>query len=96
MEYVTDWGGDTLYYASGGDDHPSPVGNRTATDELVPLLNVAYHRWQSGAPAAARPTEATAQIEETDERSIGCPVPLAMGLVAAWRRKSGSCVAKSV
>lgn len=52
IEYVTDRGGDTLYYPTNGDDHPAPAGNRKATEELVPLLNVYYHRWQGGAPAA--------------------------------------------
>jgi hypothetical protein len=29
-----------------GDDHPSQAGNLKATAELVPLLNIAYHRWK--------------------------------------------------
>ena len=41
----------TLYYPSG-DDHPSEQGSRKATEEFVPLLNVYYHRWQSGGPIA--------------------------------------------
>jgi hypothetical protein len=54
VEHVTNQGGNTAAYPDGGgDDHPSPAGNRKATGELVPLLNVAYHRWQVG---AAQPT----------------------------------------
>ena len=31
---------------SSGDDHPSTAGNLKATAEFVPLLNLAYNRWQ--------------------------------------------------
>jgi hypothetical protein len=55
IEYVNDRGGDTLYYPTNGDDHPSPIGNRKATEEFVPLLNVYYHRWRSGTSAAPTP-----------------------------------------
>jgi hypothetical protein len=41
--------GDTLAYPSG-DDHPNPLGSRKATAEFLPLLNAAYHAWQSGQP----------------------------------------------
>jgi len=38
---------DTSAYASApGDDHPSRAGNQKATAEFVPLLNLAYNRWQ--------------------------------------------------
>jgi len=94
IDYVTDRGGDTLYYPTTGDDHPSPAGNRQATDELVPLLDAAYRRWQSGAPAATQPTEATAQIEEPGAGPLAAGLVIAAGL--AWWRKSGSRVAKSV
>ncbi|MBM3189999.1 MAG: hypothetical protein FJZ90_14910, partial [Chloroflexi bacterium] len=36
-------------YGSNGDSHPTPAGNQKATGEFVQLLNVFYHRWQSGA-----------------------------------------------
>jgi hypothetical protein len=40
-------GHDVLAYPSApGDDHPSRAGNQKATAELLPLLNVAYHRWR--------------------------------------------------
>jgi hypothetical protein len=40
---------DTAAYASApGDDHPSRAGNQKATVEFVPLLNLAYNRWQAG------------------------------------------------
>ena len=48
IEYITDQGGGVLYYDSDGDNHPSVAGNRKATEEFTPLLNVYYHRWQAG------------------------------------------------
>jgi hypothetical protein len=47
IEYITNSGGDTLYYPSD-DDHPNAAGGQKATAEFVPLLNVYYNRWQSG------------------------------------------------
>jgi hypothetical protein len=38
-----------------GDSHPAAAGNQKATAELVPLLNVFYHRWQTSAPPAPEP-----------------------------------------
>jgi hypothetical protein len=32
-----------------GDSHPTSAGHRKATAEFVPLLNLYYHRWKSGA-----------------------------------------------
>lgn len=46
----------TSAYPSGsGDSHPTPAGNRKATGEFLPLLNVYYHCWQGdgGCPAGA-------------------------------------------
>ena len=45
VEYITGQGGDTLYYPTNGDDHPSRTGNRKATEEFVPLLNYYVQRW---------------------------------------------------
>jgi len=59
VEHITARGGNTLYYPSNGDDHPSSAGNRKATGEFVPLLNAYYHRWQRGAPAAGSTTTPT-------------------------------------
>jgi hypothetical protein len=55
IEYITHRGRNTLYYPTNGDDHPSPAGNRKATEEFIPLLNVYYHRWNKGAPTAPPP-----------------------------------------
>ncbi len=35
-----------LYYYEGNDNHPTPEGNRKATEEFIPLLNAYYHIWQ--------------------------------------------------
>jgi len=66
IEYITDRGGDTLYYPTDGDDHPSPAGNQKSTQEFVPLLNVYYHRWQHGAPVAPTPTSQPTPVPPTD------------------------------
>jgi hypothetical protein len=59
-----------------GDSHPSTEGHSKATTEFVPLLNVAYNRWQAGGavvpppvePTTAPPQEATeTPPEETTE-----------------------------
>ena len=92
VEYVTGSGGDTLYYPTNGDDHPSPTGNQKATEEFVPLLNTFVNRWQSGAPAAPPPAEqapepgsqAGAGGEEVAQESPGgglCPGPAMLGVV---------------
>ncbi|MBI4881827.1 MAG: hypothetical protein HY812_19540 [Planctomycetes bacterium] len=57
IEHAVSAGRNTLHYPSDGDDHPAPPGNRKATAEFVPLLNVYYHRWQEGAAAAVPAAE---------------------------------------
>jgi hypothetical protein len=58
VDYITDRGGNTLYYPTNGDDHPSSKGNRKATREFVPLLNGYYNLWKETAPeTAARETD---------------------------------------
>lgn len=74
IEYVTDRGGDTLYYPSDGDDHPAPAGNRKATEEFIPLLNVFFHRWQSGAPIAPPPAPLPSHLP-TSEDEASMPEP---------------------
>jgi hypothetical protein len=69
IEYINDQGGDTAYYPSE-DDHPSPDGNRKATEEFVPLLNVFYHRWRAGAPALPTP-----QVEPPRPPASAAPAP---------------------
>ena len=48
---------DVLAYPTG-DSHPSAAGDRKATAEFVPILNIAYNRWRAGirppAPAVPR------------------------------------------
>jgi len=56
-------GRDTLHYPSD-DDHPARAGNRKATEEFVPLLNVYYHRWVATAPKTAPPAPSTPAPEK--------------------------------
>jgi hypothetical protein len=58
IEHIHASGMDTLYYPSSpGDDHPAEAGNRKATQEFVPLLNVFYHLWQSDPASSSPPAE---------------------------------------
>ena len=61
IEYTCHSGGDTLYYPTDGDDHPSAAGNRKATEEFVPLLNAYYNKW-----AATRPRTVSASEPPVD------------------------------
>jgi hypothetical protein len=84
IEYITNRGGDTLYYPTNGDDHPSPTGNRKATEEFVPLLNVYYHRWQSGATITPPPTPQPTPVPPPvggDETPEAPPPPAGIGEV---------------
>jgi hypothetical protein len=54
VEYTSRSGGDTLYYPTDSDNHPSPAGNRKATEEFVPLLNAYYNKWAATRPKKAR------------------------------------------
>lgn len=46
IQYIHSHGKNIAYYPSE-DDHPSAAGNRKATREFVPLLNVYYNRWKA-------------------------------------------------
>ncbi len=46
IEHLTNQGGNYLAYPTG-DSHPSSAGHQKAAAEFVPLLNIAYHRWQT-------------------------------------------------
>lgn len=63
IEYITDQGKDTSAYPTNrSDDHPSAEGNRKATLEFVPLLNVYYHLWK-GSDASQTQTNATTESD---------------------------------
>ena len=53
VEHVQTVTSDFSAYSLWLDSHPTGAGGRKATAELVPLLNVAYNRWQS---SSATPT----------------------------------------
>ncbi len=64
VEYVNSNGRGTSAYATdSGDDHPNAAGNRKATEEFLPMLNIFYNRWRSGAPVTAPPVPTTGAVE---------------------------------
>jgi hypothetical protein len=76
------WGtSNTAYYPTDGDDHPSPAGNRKATEEFVPMLNVYYHLWQPGAPAAPAPAPAPTEAPAEPEAPVPMPIAAAGELI---------------
>jgi hypothetical protein len=79
VEHLTS-SSNTLHYPSG-DDHPSAAGSQKATEEFLPMLNIFYHRWKSGAPTQPPPADIpTAQIESAPE--IPAPAsPVSAGLL---------------
>ena len=90
VEYITDQGGNTLYYPSNGDNHPRLEGNQKATAEFVPMLNVFYNRWREGAPEqppADAPTPTTASEEappsdsEPEQPASEPPITLDAGMI---------------
>ena len=83
IEYIANQGKDTAAYPTD-DDHPSATGNRKATGEFVPLLNVYYHRWKAGAgtPVATQPeptvtVTAVLPAEAPAATKTEIPVPIA-------------------
>lgn len=40
-------GDNFAFYGQGGDSTPNQAGNQKGTNEFIPLLNVAYNRWQT-------------------------------------------------
>jgi uncharacterized repeat protein (TIGR01451 family) len=63
IEHIADQGSNYLAYPTG-DSHPSQAGNLKATGEFVPLLNIAYHRWQAGSSTktVSTPTPSNGQV----------------------------------
>mgnify|MGYP001617607680 CR=1 FL=1 len=72
VEHVIGRKADTLHYPSGSeDDHPSLAGNRKATAEFAPALNVFYHRWQAARPAGS---PAPPRAQAPDRPEVGLPI----------------------
>lgn len=44
-EHIIGSAQNTLYYYSGGDNHPTAAGHQKATSEFLPLLNSWYNKW---------------------------------------------------
>ena len=71
IEWINNQGDNVSAYPSSSDNsHPSQAGNLKATGEFVPLLNVFYHRWQTGSSYKTVST-ATPQYGETVTFTIG-------------------------
>ncbi len=69
VEHVWVEGRNTSYYpSSADDDHPSAAGDRKATQEFVPLLNLFYQRWQAGGVTASPPS-----IVATSQPAVEAP-----------------------
>jgi hypothetical protein len=81
IEYLVNAGNGTLHYPSDGDDHPSPAGNRKATEEFVPLLNLYYQRWMAAprgaAPVSAQRAETERPVAKSEPPATAQPVPSA-------------------
>ncbi len=80
IEHIIEQGGNTSYYPSDpSDDHPNAAGDQKATEEFLPLLNIFYHRWKTGAPVQVFPTQAIptegGQPAPTDIIPIVVPPP---------------------
>jgi hypothetical protein len=78
IEHTCQPGKNTLYYPSDGDDHPSQVGNRKATEEFIPLLNAYYAKWAAAKPQEAPPSETRAAGVVTElpaEKPMPAAVP---------------------
>jgi hypothetical protein len=73
IEHTSNTGRDTAYYTSD-DDHPSSTGNRKATQEFVPLLNVFYHRWQENISAQPIYSGAPEESQESERLTMQQPV----------------------
>lgn len=80
VEHTFAAGRDTTAYPTE-DDHPSRAGNRKATEEFMPLLNLFYHRWQQGVAgvgseavvgnlAGATPENRTPEDEEVSAQTL--------------------------
>jgi len=68
--------GQNLSYYPSGDDHPSQVGNRKATEEFVPLLNAFYNNWiaaSGGALPASQGGESQSSSEGSQEEASSVP-----------------------
>lgn len=74
---------DTDYTAYGsGDSHPTPAGNRKATAEFIPLLNIFVNRWRTSDGVTQPPSPSPR--EESPEASAFTPpaLPESMALPA--------------
>lgn len=64
----------TSYYPSE-DDHPNQAGNKKATQDFIPMLNIFYNRWQASGPIQAEvaPAEPAPAVEQAQEAAEPAP-----------------------
>jgi len=75
VEHTFQPGMNTLYYPSNGDDHPSSAGNRKATEEFVPLLNLYYSRWAATKPRMAAADRSREEAGTPETPPVAPPPP---------------------
>ena len=73
IEHVTNDKRNTEYYPSE-DDHPNSQGNRKATQEFLPMLNIFYNRWKAaGAVESVSQPQAPATVAEPAGENAPAP-----------------------
>ncbi len=71
IEYITDRGKNTSVYPSASDDdHPNSQGNRKATAEFAPLLNIYYNRWKESESAQTQITPEATPMSTTENITV--------------------------
>jgi len=84
----------TFSFYPSGDDHPSAAGNRKATEEFIPLLNIYYNRWAATAPDSPQPTPGNEQPTAIPSATSGTSVlPAADGLITDFDNLTPSIAA---
>jgi hypothetical protein len=82
IEHVTNDKRNTEYYPSE-DDHPNSQGNRKATQEFLPMLNIFYNRWKAAGTAApaAQPQNPAPTAKAAGENPPAAPTGMASGML---------------
>ena len=93
IEHVTTGGTNySAYYTSAGDSHPTAAGDLKATGEFLPLLNIAYNRWQASlatpsptATATVTPIATATETPTPTATATPTPTPAPLYLPAVHR-----------
>lgn len=93
--YIIDQGKNTSAFPTArGDDHPSPEGNRKATLEFVPLLNIYYHRWKGSEVPQTQATSETGAgtISGTKLPVEGSPVSTSTEIIQTTKAEDSPAI----